>query len=91
MHKPRLPDDVWIDQLGGTLVDPDLISDHDRRILAGIYCRANKELAHLTVADEGEFNTEEALIYGVDSVERLLRTNLYEKVGWEWPRRTTDD
>jgi hypothetical protein len=94
MREGRRADDVWIDQLGGMLVDPgdhDLISDQDHRILAGIYCRASKELAHLTVADEGEFNTEEALIRGVDSVERLLRTHLYEKVGWEWPPRTTDD
>jgi hypothetical protein len=87
--KERRGDDVWIDQLGGTLVDPDSISDDERRILAGIYKRADKELAHLTVSDVGEFNTPAVIIRGIDTVERLIRTNLYDKVGWAWPPRTT--
>ena len=88
-RKERRGDDVWIDQLGGQLVDPNSISNDERQILAGIYKRADKELAHLTVSDVGEFNTPAVIVRGIDIVERLMRANLYDKVGWDWPPRTT--
>jgi hypothetical protein len=85
----RRSDDVWIDQLGGQLVDPITIKTGDRSLLAGIYCRADKELAHLTTHDEGKFNTPNALIEGINLVESLLQLNLYNKVGRQFPPVTT--
>jgi hypothetical protein len=86
---PRFLDDVYIDQLGGQLVDPATIKIDDQRLLAGIYCRAEKELAHLTTHDEAKFNTSNALIEGINLVEGLLRLNLYDKVGRQLPPVTT--
>ena len=42
-------DDILIDQLGGTLPNPSSwsLSPKQARLLAGVYKRANKELAHL--------------------------------------------
>jgi hypothetical protein len=88
----RKPDDVWIDQLGGELVNPASIPADDARVLAGIYWRASKELAHLTHTDLGEFNTPEALKHGTDLIEELIQKHLYDQVGWgKLPPRTTDD
>jgi hypothetical protein len=81
----REPDDVDIEQLGGGPVDPVSIPADDRTILAGIYFRANKELAHLTLTYDEEFNTPGVLLRGIDLVEELLRTHLYEKIGRQLP------
>ena len=61
----------------------------DQRLLAGIYCRADKELAPLTTHDEATFNASNALIDGINLVESLLRLNLYVKVGRQLPPVTT--
>jgi hypothetical protein len=84
-------DDVRVDQLGGELVDPSEIEPTDRCLLAGIYCRAHKELAHLTLTYDDKFNTQEAMLKGAGLVEGLIRKHLYEKVGKEFPPMTIDD
>ncbi|MGA8479529.1 MAG: hypothetical protein WB696_16355 [Chthoniobacterales bacterium] len=81
----RAPDDVTIDQLGGELVDPSSIPLDDQRLLAGIYCRANKELAHLTLVYNDEFNAPEKILRGIDLVEILIQKHLYAKIGRELP------
>jgi hypothetical protein len=88
----RFDDDVRIDQLGGeeSLAILSSIDTTDRCLLAGIYCRAHKELAHLTLTYDDKFNTQEVMLEGAGLVEGLIRKHLYEKVGKEFPPITFD-
>ena len=49
-------DDILIDKFIGHLIKPDEISKNSQRILAGVYIRADKELAHITNKFNREFN-----------------------------------
>jgi hypothetical protein len=82
---PKKPDDVKIDLLGGEPVDPPSIPLDDQRVLAGIYCRASKELAHLTLTYNDEFNDPERILLGIDLVQGLIQKHLYAKIGRELP------
>ncbi|MGA2030520.1 MAG: hypothetical protein ABSG87_10670, partial [Verrucomicrobiota bacterium] len=55
---PKFADDVMIDQFIGHLLKPTDIPVQNQRILAGVYKRADKELAHLTKTFNDEFNEE---------------------------------
>jgi hypothetical protein len=81
-------DDILIDQLGGTLPDPaswSLTAD-DARLLAGVYKRADKELAHLTATFNDEFNDEEAIDRASRLVVTLLSKHLYALVHEDLPK-----
>jgi hypothetical protein len=78
--KPRtaqFADDVKIDQFIGRLLRPADVAASSQRILAGVYKRADKELAHLTTTFNNEFNEEDALIAAATAVEDLLQRFLY--------------
>jgi len=83
----RKDDDILIDQLGGELPDPGSwsLSADDERLLAGVYKRADKELAHLTATFNDEFNKEEAVDRASRLVERLLNEYLYARVNEKMP------
>src|SRR5439155_2373631 len=74
-------DDILIDQLGGQLPDPSSwsLNADEARLLAGMYKRANKELAHLTATFNDEFNSDEAIDRASQLVERLLHEHLYSR------------
>src|SRR5437899_1067887 len=55
-------DDVQVDQLGGQLVPLNSLSPPEQRLLAGVCVRANKELAHLTLTYNEEFNREDVFL-----------------------------
>ena len=82
---PKKPDDAKIDLLGGEPVDPSSIPLDDQRVLAGIYCRASKELARLTLTYNDEFNDPEKMLLGIDLVQGLIQKHLYAKIGRELP------
>ena len=90
-HRSKYPDDITIDLLGGELADPGQFAPDEHRLLAGIYCRADKELAHLTNTFEYDFNTEQAIIDGSNLVVETLKTHLYDKLGRELPPLSTDE
>jgi hypothetical protein len=48
VQSKRKNDDIWVDDLGGTLPTTDSLSDQDKQLLIGMLKRADKELAHLT-------------------------------------------
>lgn len=81
----RFTDDVKIDQFGLRLLTPEDISPESRRILAGVYKRADKELAHLTSTFNDEFNEEDILIKAATIVEGLLKTFLYAPLNKHLP------
>jgi hypothetical protein len=87
LRRNRRGDDILIDQLGGRLPDPRSwsLSAEEARLLAGVYKRANKELAHLTETFNEEFNKEEAIDRASRLVERLLNECLYSRVNERMP------
>lgn len=86
----REKDDVGIDQLGGKLVDPTSLTPKEHRLLAGLYCRADKELAHVTTTYNKEFNTQAAIIRGTILVTKLIKKHLYDEVYRPLPPLTLD-
>ena len=74
---PKYADDVKIDQFIGHLLSPADVPDEHRRTLAGVYLRADKELAHFTTRFSDEFNQEDSLIEAATAVEQLLERHLY--------------
>jgi hypothetical protein len=62
------------------------INNHDQRILAGVYLRANKELAHLTWTYNDEFNQEDILIEAATMVEGLLKEYLFDPLNIAVPQ-----
>lgn len=81
-------DDILIDQLGGALPDPaswSLTAD-EARLLAGVYKRADKELAHLTVTFNDEFNDDEVIGGASRLVVTLLSQHLYSLVHEDLPK-----
>ena len=83
----RSDDDILIDQLGGELPDPGSwsLSADEARLLAGVYKRADKELAHLTATFNDAFNDDEAVDRASRLVERLLNEQLYTHVNERMP------
>lgn len=47
-------------------------------MLAGVYRRADKELAHLTLKFNKPFNEEKALIDAATAIEGLIQKFVYE-------------
>jgi len=70
-------DDIKIDQFRSKLLSPTDLPRGSERILAGVYIRADKELAHLTSTSHDEFNTECILIQAATIVEDLMLKFLY--------------
>ena len=82
----RLPDDVKIDDFIGRLLTPADVPPSSHRVLAGVYKRADKELAHLTTVFNDEFNEEDALIEAATAVEDLFKRFLYEPLDKQLPQ-----
>ena len=74
---PKWQDDVKIDQFIGRLLTPRDVPKNSRRLLAGVYRRADKELAHLTLKFNKRFNEEKALIDSATALERLFQQFVY--------------
>ena len=70
-------DDVKIDQFIGRLLNPNDVPPRSRSLLAGVYRRADKELAHLTLTFNKRFNEENALIEAATAIEELFQKFLY--------------
>lgn len=81
----RFADDVKIDQFIGRLLTPADVPTLSQRVLAGVYKRADKELAHLTSTFNEEFNEEDVLIEAATAVEDLLQRFLYAPLGEQLP------
>jgi hypothetical protein len=80
-----LDDDVKIDQFIGQLLVPANVPTPLHRVLAGVYKRADKELAHVTSTFNDEFNQEDVLIEAATAVEDLLQKFLYAPLGEQLP------
>ncbi len=74
---PKWQDDVKIDQFIGRLLTPHDVPKNSRRLLAVVYRRADKELAHLTLKFNKPFNEEKALIDSATALERLFQQFVY--------------
>lgn len=74
-----------IDQFIGRLISPEDVPEQSRRILAGVYLRGDKELAHLTSTFNEEFNKEDILIEAATAIEFLLEKYLYNPLGEKLP------
>jgi hypothetical protein len=88
---PRKPgekyaDDIKIDQFIGRLLMPADVPTSSQRALAGVYKRADKELAHLTSTFNEEFNEENVLIEAATAVEDLLQRFLYTPLSEQLPQ-----
>jgi hypothetical protein len=81
----KFADDIKIDQFIGRLLTPADVPASSQRILAGVYKRADKELAHLTSTFNEEFNEEDVLIEAATAVEDLLQRFLYAPLGEQLP------
>jgi hypothetical protein len=53
--------------------------------LAGVYKRADKELAHLTGTFNDDFNKDEVVDEAAQLVEKMLNTHLYTVVNEQMP------
>lgn len=76
--KRKYPNDVKVDQFFGRLLQPSDVPKGARRVLAGVYGRADKELAHLTLKFNKTFNEEKALIEAATAVESLIQKFVYD-------------
>jgi hypothetical protein len=82
----RYNDDIRIDQFDLQLLTPTDVPEISHRILAGVYNRADKELAHLTSKFNDEFNQEDVLVKAATVVEGLLQKYLYTPLGKQLPK-----
>jgi hypothetical protein len=100
-HKPRRleersgagrHDDILVDMLGGKRVLLADLSPAELPVIEGLLRRASKELAHLTsdYSDHNEFNTAGAFTVGIDAIERLLQTHLYEPLLHPFPNLVSE-
>jgi hypothetical protein len=74
-------DGVFVEMLGGNRVDMKTLSPKERQAINRLFFRAHREVAHLTTRYDSDANTAEAIVSGIDIIERLLRTHLYDVVG----------
>lgn len=81
----KYADDVMIDQFIGRLLVPSDVPCQFHEILAAVYCRADKELAHLTTTSDDTYNTEDKLIEAATAVESLLEQHLFSPLGVPLP------
>jgi len=70
-------DDVKVDQFFGRLLTPNDVPAASRKLLAGVYKRADKELAHLTLKFNKPFNKDKALIDAANATEALIQKFVY--------------
>ncbi|MDX2190056.1 MAG: hypothetical protein SFY32_09345 [Bacteroidota bacterium] len=77
--------DVRIDKFIGRLLLPIDVPLSDAQTIAGVYVRADKELAHLTTIFNDEFNEESKLIEAATIIEGLLKVHLYDYFGESLP------
>jgi hypothetical protein len=77
--------DVKIDQFIGHLLTPRDVPVASHDVLAAVYCRADKELAHLTTTSDDAYNTEDKLIEAATAVESLLEQHLFRPLGVDLP------
>jgi len=87
--KSKNSDDITIDQFCLPLLTPADVPKSSHRILAGVYRRADKELAHLTWKYNEEFNQEDILIEAATAIEDLLQRFLYSPLGEQLPEMDT--
>jgi hypothetical protein len=73
----KYEDDVKVDQFIGRLLTPSDVPRDSRKLLAGVYRRADKELAHLTLKFNKPFNEERALIAAATAIENLIKKFVY--------------
>ena len=81
----KFQDDVKIDQFIGKLLSPNDVPQSSRRTLAGVYKRADKELAHMTSTFTDEFNQPDILVEAATIIEDLLQKHLYGFLGEKMP------
>jgi hypothetical protein len=74
-----------IDQFIERLLVPSDVPCQFHEILAAVYCRADKELAHLTTTSDDAYNTEDKLIEAATAVESLLEQHLFRPLGVDLP------
>lgn len=79
-------DDIRINQFINRFILPSEIPAIHHRILAGVYVRGDKELAHITSTFSEEFNKEEVLIEAASIIEKLLDQFLYTPLGKTLPK-----
>lgn len=77
--------DVQLSQFVGKLISPESIPEEDGKLLAGVYRRGDKELAHLTLIYNDEFNEPANLIKATTLIENLLKTHLYGPLKLDFP------
>jgi hypothetical protein len=71
-------DGVFVEMLGGRRADLKKLPKKDRVVVHRLFGRANREVAHLTVRYDPEANTARAIVDGIDIIEKLLKTHLYD-------------
>jgi hypothetical protein len=76
-------DDVLISDLGGSIVDPQKLSDSEKDILVKVYITGNKSTAHITFNSTNNTGYPEVLSPGADLINKLLKENLFDIVGRE--------
>jgi len=81
----KYADDVKIDQFTGRLLVPGDVPSEFHVTLAAVYCRADKELAHLTATTDDAYNSEDKLIEAATAVEGLLNQRLFGPLGMPLP------
>lgn len=77
--------DIKLDQFVDELVKPSNVSPNMKELLAAVYVRADKELAHLTYIFNEEYNQENVLIEAACAVEELIKQFLYAPLNEPWP------
>lgn len=81
----KFSDDIKLDNFSSNLIDINMIDKDDKKILAGVYVRADKELAHITYLFNEEYNKPEILMKASSIIECLLENHLYKPLGKRLP------
>jgi len=77
VFKPRLTD-VCVDDMGGTLIDPETLPPADRELILNFLKMADQAAAHFTVPIKHKWERSHEVIL---LVYELLKVNLYDRVG----------
>lgn len=81
----KFADDIYVEHFIGRQLTPADVPNQLHNVLAGVYCRADKELAHLTTTFDDAYNTEERLIAAATAIENLLEQYLFKPLGYPTP------
>ena len=73
----KYENDIMIDQFIDRWLDDKEVASLNQQLLGGVYCRADKELAHMTNIFNDDFNEEDVLIQAATAVEDLIQKFLY--------------